>query len=208
MKVLLINGSPRQESNTLLALNEVTGALNAQGIETETVGLGLKPIRGCMACGACRHLENACIFEEDCVNEILEKAEAADGFVFGSPVYYASANGSLISLMDRLFYAGSAAFRFKPAAAVAVARRAGTTATLDQINKYFQLAQMPIVSSCYWNEIHGRTPGEAAEDAEGLRIMRTLGNNMAWLLKCIEAGRQAGINVPTAEPPATTNFIR
>ncbi|MBP7360012.1 MAG: flavodoxin family protein [Prevotella sp.] len=210
MKVLLVNGSPRKSGCTYTALTEVANTLNEEGIDTEIFYIGTKPIAGCLGCGKCGEL-NKCI-QNDKVNECLDKLASADGFIFGSPVYYASANGSLISFMDRLFYAGSRrgkeSFYLKPAAAVTSARRAGTTSTIDEINKYFSIAQMPIVSSQYWNMVHGNTPDEVKQDLEGMQIMRTLGRNMAFMLKCKEAALKAGVEMPKTEDPMRTNFIR
>lgn len=207
MNVLLLNGSPHEEGCTNRALLEVEGALNAEGIDTELVHIGSKAIHGCIACGTCMKI-GACVFEDDPVNEFIEKMKLADGLIVGSPVYYASANGALFSFLDRLFYAAGRNFAHKPGAAIASARRAGTTATLDALNKYFTIAQMPLVSSSYWNMVHGRTPEEVEQDLEGLYTMRTLGKNMAWLLKCIEAGKAAGIGLPKEEEKVWTNFIR
>ena len=207
-KVLLVNGSSRQEGNTAVALAEVATALEAHGIETETMWLGNKPVNDCIACGRCAELGGKCAISNDVVNELIEKAAQADGFVFGTPVYYAHPTGRIQCVLDRAFYAGGKYFAHKPGAAVAVARRGGTTASFDVLNKYFTINQMPIVSSTYWNNVHGRTPGEAAADAEGLQTMRNLAHNMAWLLKCIEAGRAAGIEAPKAERGNQTNFIR
>ncbi|MDW2798994.1 flavodoxin family protein [Clostridium boliviensis] len=207
MNVLLLNGSPHEEGCTNRALLEVEGALNAEGIDTELVHIGSKAIHGCIACGTCMKI-GACVFEDDPVNEFIEKMKLADGLVVGSPVYYASANGALFSFLDRLFYAAGRNFAHKPGAAIASARRAGTTATLDSLNKYFTIAQMPLVSSSYWNMVHGRTPEEVEQDLEGLYTMRILGKNMAWLLKCIEAGKAAGIGLPKEEEKVWTNFIR
>lgn len=208
MKVLLVNGSAHANGCTYTALSEVAGALDRNGIEAEIFQLGAKPISGCIACGTCKKTGKC--FMDDKVNEFSEMARSADGFIFGSPVYYASASGILISFMDRLFYSSNVIekFAYKPAAAIASARRAGTTATLDQINKYFSINRMPIVSSQYWNMVHGYTPEDVRKDLEGMQIMRTLGNNMAWLLKSIEAGKAAGIKIPSREEPARTNFIR
>lgn len=207
MNVLLLNGSPHEEGCTNRALLEVEGALNAEGIDTELVHIGSKAIHGCIACGTCMKI-GACVFEDDPVNEFIEKMKLADGLIVGSPVYYASANGALFSFLDRLFYAAGRNFAHKPGAAIASARRAGTTATLDALNKYFTIAQMPLVSSSYWNMVHGRIPEEVEQDLEGLYTMRTLGKNMAWLLKCIEAGKAAGISLPKEEEKVWTNFIR
>lgn len=207
MKVMLVNGSPRENGCTFTALSEISKELNLNGIETEIMQIGKSAIRGCTACRGCKKT-NRCIFDDDIANEIIAKAENCDGFIFGSPVYYASANGSLISLMDRLFYAGGKNFAHKPAAAIASARRAGTTVTIDEINKYFSIAQMPIISSTYWNMVHGNTPDEVLKDLEGLQTMRNLGKNMAWILKCIDIGKKNGIDIPQAEREYTTNFIR
>lgn len=209
MKVLMLNGSPHEHGCTDTALREVAAALAGEGVDSEIVWLGKAPIRDCTACGACAKLENRCVFGDDAVNEVLAKAAEADGFVFGTPVYYAHPSGAVISFLDRLFYAaGPEVFAFKPGAAVASARRAGTTAALDVLNKYFTISRMPIVSSQYWNMVHGNTPDEVRQDAEGLQIMRTLGRNMAWLLKCIQAGQYAGVTKPQSEPKQRTNFIR
>ena len=206
MKVLLVNGSPNKEGCTYTALSEVAKALESEGIETEIFHIGNAPISGCKSCRACRKLGKCVI--DDIVNEFAEKAKEADGFIFGSPVYYASANGSLLSFMDRLFFSAGSSMRLKPAAAVASARRAGTTATLDIINKYFTISQMPIVSSRYWNMVHGSNAADVLRDEEGLWTMRTLGRNMAYLLKAIDAAKKAGIPLPEQEQGVFTNFIR
>jgi len=208
MKVLLVNGSAHAKGCTYTALSEVAGALEGQGVETEIFQLGTKPISGCLACGTCKKTGRC--FMDDCVNEFSEMARNADGFVFGSPVYYASASGILVSFMDRLFYSSNIIekFAYKPGAAVISARRAGTTATFDQLNKYFSISRMPIVSSQYWNMVHGYTPEDVRQDLEGMQTMRTLGKNMAWLMKSIEAGKAAGLSLPEREEPARTNFIR
>ena len=209
MKVLLINGSCNKSGCTFTALSEVAKSLNAEGIETEIIQIGNKPLRDCIGCNACRKNNNLkCVFDEDIVNEIIEKAKNADGFIFGSPVYYAHPSGRLLSLMDRLFYAGGAAFAFKPAAAIVSARRAGTTASLDAIMKHFTINKMPVISSNYWNMVHGNSPEEVLQDKEGLQIMRVLGQNMAWIMKCIEAGKNAGIDCPKTEDKIWTNFVR
>ncbi len=208
MKVLMINGSPNENGCTATALGVVAEALAADGIESEIVWLGKGALRDCIGCRACRKLNNRCVFDDDVVNRILAKAEEADGFVFGSPTYYAHTNGRILSVLDRVFYAGSAVFAGKPGAAVVSARRAGTTANLDVLNKYFSISRMPVVSSCYWNMVHGNTPEEVRQDEEGLQIMRTLGREMAWLLKSIEAGRKAGLSRPAVEAKIMTNFIR
>ena len=207
MKVLLLNGSPHPHGCTFTALSEVAKTLEESGVETEILQIGAKPVRGCIACGGCAG-KGRCVFGDDIVNTLIEKMEQADGFIVGSPVYYASANGAVECILDRAFYAGGKAFVHKPAAAVASARRAGTTATLDELTKYFTISQMPVVSSTYWPMVHGGKAEDVAKDEEGLQIMRNLGRNMAWLLKCIEAGRQAGVQVPEAERQYRTNFIR
>lgn len=206
MKVLLINGSPHKEGCTYTALSEAAAELNTQGIDTEIVHIGSGAVRGCNACGGCAG-KSRCIFD-DIVNEVIEKARTADGFLIGTPVYYASPNGSLISFLDRLFYAGSSALAYKPAAAIASARRAGTTASFEVINKYFTICNMPVISSQYWNMVHGSSPEDVKKDLEGLQIMRRLADNMAWILKCIEAGKAQGIVPKPAEPVQRTNFIR
>lgn len=207
MKVLLVNGSPHAEGCTFTALTEVAGVLEKQGITTEIFHLGTKALSGCLGCGAC--MKTGKCFMNDPVNEFLEKAVEVDGFIFGSPVHYAAASGMLTSFMDRVFYTNltSKIFENKPAAAVVSARRAGTTATFDQINKYFTISNMPVVSSQYWNMVHGFTAEDVKKDLEGMQIMRTLGNNMAWLLKSIEAGKAAGLQLPEREEGVYTNFI-
>ena len=207
MKVLLLNGSPHPHGCTFTALSEVAKTLEENGVEAEILQIGAKPVRGCIACGGCAG-KGRCAFGDDIVNTLIEKMEQADGFIVGSPVYYASANGAVECILDRAFYAGGKAFVHKPAAAVASARRAGTTATLDELTKYFTISQMPVVSSTYWPMVHGGKAEDVAKDEEGLQIMRNLGRNMAWLLKCIEAGKQAGVQVPEAERQYRTNFIR
>lgn len=205
MKVLLVNGSLHEKGCTYTALCEVEKALNANGVDTEIYWIGQSATSGCKGCWACKKLGKCVI--DDGVNEFVEKAVEFDGFVFGSPVYYASAAGALVSFMDRAFYSGGRAFAYKPAAAVVSCRRAGASTTFDVINKYFTINNMPIVASNYWNEIHGNTAEEAAQDAEGLQTMRVLGNNMAWLLKCIALGKEAGVE-PEKEKKVWTNFIR
>ena len=205
MKVLLVNGSSHEKGCTYTALAEVAKALNANGVETEIYWLGQNQISGCKGCWACKKVKKCVI--DDGVNEFVAKAAEFDGFVFGSPVYYASAAGALVSFMDRVFYSGGKNLAFKPAAAVVSCRRAGASTTFDVINKYFTINNMPIVASNYWNEIHGNTAEEAAQDEEGLQTMRVLGNNMAWLIKCIQAGKEAGVE-PVTEKKIWTNFIR
>lgn len=205
MKVILLNGSPNQQGCTYTALREVESALLANGIETELIQMGKSVVSGCTACGACKST-GRCVFSGDVVNEAIEKMEHADGLVVGSPVYYASPNGSIVSFLDRMFYAGNC-FAYKPAAAIASARRAGTTATLDMLHKYFSISNMMVVSSQYWNMVHGNSPEEVQKDEEGMQTMRVLGNNMAWILKCIEAGKAAGVSLPQTEDRKWTNFI-
>lgn len=208
MKVLMLNGSPHEKGCTYTALSQVAGELNRAGIETEILHVGGKDVRGCMGCGACGKL-GKCVFGEDMVNDAVAKMRECDGLVVGSPVHYASAGGAITSFLDRFFYSGSSAAAHKPGAAVASARRAGTTAALDQLNKYFMISQMPVVSSQYWNMVHGQCPEDVKKDEEGMQIMRVLGRNMAWLLKSIEAGKAAGIDFPEAEAEKKrTNFIR
>ena len=206
MKALLVNGSPHTKGCTYTALREVEGALNKNGIETEIFQLGNKPVAGCIGCGNC--LKTGKCFVEDNVNEFLEKVPEADGFVFGTPVHFAASSGMLSSFMDRVFYGRRNLFSNKPASSVASCRRGGATATLDEINKYFGISNMPIVSSQYWNMVHGNKPEEVLKDEEGMQTMRTLGNNMAWLLKSIEAGRKMGVELPKNETIISTNFIR
>lgn len=211
MKVLLVNGGPHKEGCTYTALQEVSKTLNEEGIDTEIFWIGNKPVGGCIACKKCKEL-GKCVFN-DVVNEFVEKANEADGFIFGSPVHYAGAAGNMTGFMDRVFYSAFQAgkgdiFLFKPAATVISARRAGTTATYDQLNKYFGITQMPIISSRYWNMVHGQTPDDVRKDEEGMQIMRILGRNMAYFLKCIEAGKKTGVNLPIQEQINFTNFIR
>ena len=206
MKVLLVNGSPHKEGCTYTALCEVAGALEKQGVRTEIFQIGTDPVSGCLGCGSCRKT-GRCIID-DPVNRFLDRAEETDGFVFGSPVHFAAASGTLTSFMDRVFYSGSNKFAHKPGASVVSCRRGGATATYDQINKYFTISNMPVVGSQYWNMVHGNTPDEVKQDKEGLQTMRTLGANMAWLLKCIQTGKEAGITLPEKEKPERTNFIR
>lgn len=207
MKVLLLNGSPNKNGCINRALAEIADELGNCGIDSEILWLGNQPVRDCIACRKCAELDGRCIFDDDQINEIIEKAKGADGFIFGTPVYYAHANGRILSVLDRVFYAGGKYFAHKPGAAVASARRAGTTASVDVLNKYFTINQMPIVSSTYWNVVHGNTPQEVEQDLEGLQTLRNLASNMAWLLSCIEAGREKGV-CPPENRKVTTNFIR
>lgn len=206
MKVLLINGSPHEHGCTRAALDEVAKELAAQSVESEVFWLGLEPIAGCIGCGLCRTAGRC--FREDAVNRFIEVASSADGLVFGTPVHWAGASGAITSFMDRVFFAAGGKLRGKPAACIASARRAGTTATLDQLNKYFYICGLPIVPSQYWAMVHGARPEDVAHDEEGLQIMRTLAKYMAWMLKCIAAGKAAGVTLPTLDPIVRTNFVR
>ena len=197
MKVLLVLGSPHPNGCTYTALKEVERTLNEEGVETELFWLGNKPISGCLGCGGCQN-NGKCIINGDIINELIEKSYEADGFIFGTPVHYASASGMITSAMDRLFYA----------AAIVSARRGGTTATFDQMNKYFTISEMPVIASRYWNMVHGNTPEQVNQDLEGLQCMRILARNMAWFLKIKAAGEAAGIPLPSVESPIATNFIR
>jgi multimeric flavodoxin WrbA len=207
MKVLLINGSPKVHGCTYTALEEIAGELQKQGIDTEIFHVGNKPIRGCIGCGVCRSLSGKCTFDDDTVNVALLKAKEADGFIFGSPVHYAAPSGQITSFLDRFFYAGSG-YQYKPGAVIVSCRRGGSTAAFDQLNKYLTISSMPVVSSQYWNMVHGNNPEEVRQDLEGMQTMRTLGKNMAWLLKSIQAGKEAGISLPEEEEKLRTNFIR
>lgn len=206
MKVLMLNGSPKANGNTNAALLEVGRTLENEGISYEIFQMGGKPVRDCIGCGQC--IEKGCAFTDDDVNEFIAKAKEADGFVFGTPVYYAHPSGRILSFLDRAFYAGSAAFRFKPGASVAVARRGGSSASFDCLNKYFGIAQMPVVGSTYWNMVYGRVPGEAEQDLEGMQTMQNLAKNMAWMMKCFELGRKNGIALPDTSAVVRTDFIR
>lgn len=204
MKVLMINGSCHEKGSTFTVLTEIAEELKKNDVETEIVQLGSAPQRDCVGCGECRKRGSGlCVFNDDIVNVIIDKAKTADGFVFGTPVYYAHPSGRLLSVLDRAFYAGSSAFAFKPGAAVAVARRAGTTASVDVLNKYFTIAKMPVVSSTYWNVAHGVCASEVPEDEEGLQTMRNLARNMAWLIRSLK-----GATPPENEKTHRTNFVR
>ena len=204
----MVNGSSKPNGCTATALQEIAKVLREEGIDSEIVCLGGGPLRDCIGCLGCMKLDGQCAFNDDCINAILEKAKTSDGFIFGTPVYYAHPSGRVLSALDRMFYAGKKYFMHKPGAAIASARRAGTTASIDALNKYFTIAEMPVVSSSYWNMVHGNKPEEVLQDAEGLQVMRNLGRNMAWLLKCLEAGRNTGVAVPVNEYDNKTNFIR
>ena len=207
MKVILVNGSPKEKGCTYTALCEIAQTLEKNGIEAEIFHIGKEAIHGCMGCGGCGRSGGKCVYD-DTVNAFVEKAKEADGFIFGSPVHYAAASGGLTSFLDRAFYAGKAHFEYKPGAAIVSCRRGGASAAFDQLNKYFTISNMPVVSSQYWNQVHGSTPEDVKQDLEGLQTMRTLANNMAWLLKSIEAGKKAGLSRPEKEAPVRTNFIR
>ena len=205
MKVLLLNGSPRQNGNTAAALAEMVKIFSQEGIETETVQIGSWPIRGCAACRYC-HKEGKCVFD-DGVNELAAKLQESDGLVLASPVYYASANSTLTAAMDRLFYSSHFDKTMKVGASIAVARRGGCSSTFDQLNKYFTISGMPIASSQYWNSVHGRLPGEAEQDEEGMQTMRTLARNMAFLMRAIALGKEQ-YGLPQREKGIATNFIK
>lgn len=206
MKVLLVNGSPNSKGCTYTALCELEKTLHKNEIETEWIYLGKKPVGGCMSCGYC-YTHGKCVIE-DRVNEVIEKLDEYDGIVLGSPVYYAGPSGQLCSFADRLFYAGGSKMAMKVAAGVVSCRRGGASAAFDRINRYFGMNNMFVVGSQYWNQVHGNTPEEVLKDLEGLQTMRTLGENMAFLLKCIEAGKKSGVDMPKYEPWQPTNFIR
>ncbi len=206
MKVILVNGSPHKEGCTYTALCEVSKSLNEEGIDTEIFSIAGQDMPACRACGACAKIGKCVI--EDKVNEFVAKAKEADGFVFGSPVHYAAASGLITSFMGRVFYSGKGVFAFKPAACIVSARRAGTTAALEQMSKFFTISQMPVISSKYWNMVHGSKPEDVLKDEEGMQTMRVLGRNMAWFLKLKKAGEQAGITVPSQEETIRTNFIK
>lgn len=204
MKVLLLNGSPRKNGNTAIALNEMVNVFEKEGVETEVVQIGNRDIRGCIACGTCGRI-GKCVFD-DVVNELAPKFEEADGLVAASPVYYASANATLIACLDRLFYSTGFDKTMKVGASVVVARRGGCSATFDELNKYFTICGMPVASSQYWNSVHGRKPGQAEQDSEGLQTMRTLARNMTFLMKSIALGK-AQFGLPEKEPWQPTHFI-
>lgn len=205
MKVLLVNGSPHKNGCTYTALTIVAETLNKEGIETEIMYLGNKPIAGCIGCGKC--FDSGKCFRDDIVNDFIRKTAECDGFVFGSAVHFASATGAITSFMDRAFMIPSK-MKNKPAAAIVSCRRGGATASFDQLNKYFTIRCMPVISSNYWNMVHGSNPADVMKDEEGVQTMRVLGKNMAWILKCIEAGKQAGITAPVSEEKIYTNYIR
>ena len=206
MKVLMLNGSSHINGTTMAALTEVGKALEEDGIEYEIFQIGGGPVADCLGCGQCT--ENGCIFSDDAVNAFVAKAKEADGYIFGTPVYYAHPSGRIQSFLDRVFYSSGKHFAHKPGASVAVARRGGTATTFDVLNKYFGITQMITVGSTYWNQVHGRNAEDAAKDLEGMQTMRNLGHNMAWVLNCLEAGKEKGLVPPTADRSNQTNFIR
>ena len=204
LKVLLINGSPHRNGNTFIALSEVAKALEAERIKTEIFPIGNRPIQGCIACYKCNKT-GICVFKDEPYLTLRQKTEEADGIIIGSPVYFGGPSGTLCSLLDRLFYSSGHLVQYKPAASVVVCRRGGASASFDRLNKYFTILNMPVVASNYWNSVHGRNPGEALQDAEGLQTMRTLARNMAWMLRNL---RKNGTVPPEVEPRIHTNFIR
>ena len=206
MKVLLINGSPNERGCTYTALAEAQKVFEKNGIETEIVYLGKKPIAGCVACGICRKA-GYCVYN-DTVNEVIDQLDDIDGLIVGSPVYYAGVSGQITSFLDRLFFAASAKMKGKPAASIVSCRRGGASAAFEIINKYFMMTNMPVVTSQYWNQVHGNTPEEVLQDEEGLQTVRVLAQNMIWLMRSIEAGKAAGVEYPEYEPKIRTNFIR
>jgi multimeric flavodoxin WrbA len=207
MKVLLLNGSPNAKGCTYTGLMEIANELEKAGVATEIFQVGRKPIIGCIACGGCRETSK-CVFASDGVNEFVEKVKEVDGVVFGAPVHFAGMSGAMKSFLDRAFYIGATHFRGKPAAVMTSVRRGGSSATLDGLLKYPAYGEMPIVSGRYWNMIHGNTPEQVVQDAEGMQNLRFVGRNMAWMLKCIDAGKQAGIAMPEVEQKVWTNFVR
>jgi multimeric flavodoxin WrbA len=204
MKVLLVNGSPNANGCVFTALSEIAGVLEAQGVAAELFQIGSGPVQGCTDCGACWELDR-CVFEDDPCNTLSAKMKQADGIIIGSPVYYAGPNGALCALLDRVFFSSGSELAGKPAAAIVSCRRGGASAAFDRLNKYFTISQMPVVSSQYWNAVHGNTPDEVRQDAEGMQIMRTLGKNMAWLIQSIAAGN---VPRPARDEWKPTNFIR
>ena len=206
MKVLLINGSPNERGCTYTALAEAQKVFEKNGIETEIVYLGKKPVAGCVACGICRKA-GYCVYD-DTVNEVIDELDDIDGLIVGSPVYYAGVSGQITSFLDRLFFAASAKMKGKPAASIVSCRRGGASAAFEIINKYFMMTNMPVVTSQYWNQVHGNTPEEVLQDEEGLQTVRVLAQNMIWLMRSIEAGKAAGVEYPEYEPKIRTNFIR
>lgn len=208
MKVLLINGSPHEFGCTYTALSEVASQLGRNGVETEIFWLGTEPIRSCTGCRGCSKLDGRCVYSGDAVEAAQDKMAEFDGMIVGSPVHYAGASGQVTSFLGRMFYSGGAKLQGKPGAAVVSCRRGGASAAFESLNKFFQINNMPLVTSQYWNSVHGNTPEEVKRDLEGLQVMRALGDNMAWLLKSIEAGKELGVAYPEREPKERTNFIR
>lgn len=211
MKVLMLNGSSNAKGCTYTALSEIGKVLNDENIDFEIFQMGAKPVRDCIGCNKCNG--ESCIFTDDNVNEFVQKAYEADGFIFGTPVYFAHPSGRILSFLDRAFYSNGKdelyeAFAYKPAAGVASARRGGTTAAIDALNKHFGIAQMPTVGSTYWNMVHGQKPQEVVKDLEGMQTMRNIGRNMAWMIKCFASGKENGIALPATETVYATNFIR
>ena len=206
-KILLINGSPRSGGCTYTALREVADTLEKNGVETELIEIGNRPVAGCIACGKCRET-GKCIFNDDAVNRISEKLDEYDGIVVGSPVYYAGPSGQICAFLDRLFYSSGGRMAGKIGAAVVSCRRGGASSAFDRLNKYFQISNMVVASSQYWNQVHGNTPDEVRQDIEGMQTMRTLGQNIAWLVKSIQTARDSGVQAPGYEPKTFTNFIR
>lgn len=207
MKVLIVNGSPHPNGTTMASINEMISVFDEAGIETEVFQLGNKPLADCMGCGYCRKNEG-CVIKDDLVHEFVQKAQEADGFVFATPVYYAHPTGRIMSFLDRAFYSGSKNFQFKVGASIAVSRRGGEVASYDVLNKYFGISQMPIASSTYWNVSHGAVAADAPNDEEGMQTMRNLARNMVWMMRCIEAGKNAGVELPASERTYKTNFVR
>lgn len=208
MKVLLINGSPNEKGCTYTALNEIAKTLKLENIESEIFYIGKDAVASCIACGKCKDGSRQCVFDDN-VNKLLKRADEFNGLIIGSPVHYAAASGAVTAFLGRLFFASAGAFAYKPGAAIVSARRAGTTSTFDQLNKYFSISKMPIVTSQYWNMVHGMTPEDVKKDLEGMQTMRVLARNMGWMLKLIENGKKAGINIPQEEPERfRTSFIR
>ncbi len=207
MKVLIVNGSPHVNGTTMASINEMISVFDEAGIETEVFQLGNKPLADCMGCGYCRKNEG-CVIKDDLVHEFVQKAQEADGFVFATPVYYAHPTGRIMSFLDRAFYSGSKNFQFKVGASIAVSRRGGEVASYDVLNKYFGISQMPIASSTYWNVSHGAVAADAPNDEEGMQTMRNLARNMVWMMRCIEAGKNAGVELPASERTYKTNFVR
>lgn len=203
----MLNGSPNPNGNTNAALEEIALVLKTEGVESEIFQLGNGPIRDCIACGGCAG-KDRCVFTDDKVNDFTEKAADCDGFIFGTPVYYAHPTGRVLSFLDRVFYSASGVFAFKPAASVVVARRGGCSASFDVLNKYFGISRMPVAGSTYWNMVHGLTPGEAAQDLEGMQTMRNLARQLSWMMKCFALGRENGVPLPETERGNVTHFIR